>query len=64
MRVVGYGRSLRVENRVPGGDFNAYLAMAAMSGAGLHGVDEKLPLEPAFEAAVTDWEHVRGFERL
>jgi glutamine synthetase len=116
MRVVGHGPSLRVENRVPGGDVNPYLAMAAIIAAGLHGIDEKLPLEPAFEgnaytadkprvpttllearelfagsdvaraafgddvvthylnaadvelrafeAAVTDWEHFRGFERL
>jgi glutamine synthetase len=116
MRVVGHGPSLRVENRVPGGDVNPYLAMAAIIASGLHGIDEKLPLEPAFEgnaytadkprvpttllearelfagsdvaraafgddvvthylnaadvelrafeAAVTDWEHFRGFERL
>jgi glutamine synthetase len=116
MRVVGHGPSLRVENRVPGGDVNPYLAMAAIIASGLHGIDEKLSLEPAFEgnaytadkprvpttllearelfagsdvartafgddvvthylnaadvelrafeAAVTDWEHFRGFERL
>ncbi len=115
-RVVGHGPSLRVENRVPGGDVNPYLALAAMIAAGLHGVDEGLALEPAFEgnayesekprvpatlrdardlfagsavaraafgddvvdhylnyadvelaafdAAVTDWERFRGFERL
>jgi glutamine synthetase len=49
MRVVGHGPSLRVENRVPGGDVNPYLAMAAIIAGGLHGIDEKLPLEPAFE---------------
>ena len=116
MRVVGHGSSLRVENRVPGGDVNPYLALAAIIAAGLHGVDGELPLEPelrgnayasdkarvpstlrdaaaafdgsvlarsafgdevvdhyvhaarvelsAFDAAVTDWERVRGFERL
>jgi glutamine synthetase len=116
LRVVGHGPSLRVENRVPGGDVNPYLALAAMIAAGLHGIDAGLELEPvfegnaytadkprvpstlrdardrfaasavardalgedvvahyvnaadvelrAFEAAVTDWERFRGFERL
>jgi glutamine synthetase len=55
MRLVGQGQSLRVENRVPGGDVNPYLAVAAMIAAGLRGVDTELPLEPAFEGnAYTD----------
>jgi glutamine synthetase len=116
LRVVGSGHSLRFENRVPGGDVNPYLAVAALIAAGLHGIDRELPLEDAFSgnayhsdkprvpttlgearalfaasgvareafgsdvvahylncadvelaafnAAVTDWERVRGFERL
>lgn len=116
LRVVGHGQSLRFENRVPGGDVNPYLAVAALIAAGLHGVENELELEDefvgnayasdrpsvpttlreaadlfgaseiareafgkdvvdhylnaakveleAFEAAVTDWEKVRGFERL
>ena len=116
LRVIGHGPSLRVENRVPGGDVNPYLALAAMIASGLHGIDAELELEPpfegnaytadkprvpstllqarelfaasdvareafgedvvahylnyadvelrAFEAAVTDWERFRGFERL
>lgn len=116
LRVVGHGESLRVENRVPGGDVNPYLAVAAMIAAGLHGIDNELPLEPeltgnaytsgrptvpttlreaaevlaqskparlafgddvvehylnaarveltAYDAAVTDWEKIRAFERL
>ncbi|WP_067568232.1 glutamine synthetase family protein [Nocardia acidivorans] len=116
LRVVGHGPSLRFENRVPGGDVNPYLAVAATIAAGLHGLEQQLPLEPefhgnayrsqrprvphtlrdaahlfgeskvarrafgeevvrhyrnaaqveldAFDAAVTDWERVRGFERL
>jgi glutamine synthetase len=116
LRVVGHGTSLRVENRVPGGDVNPYLAVAALIAAGLHGIEEQLPLQPpflgnayrsegprvpgnlreaselfvaspvakaafgsevvdhyanaarvelaAFDAAVTDWERRRGFERL
>ncbi len=120
MRVVGHGSGLRVENRVPGGDVNPYLAISAMVAAGLHGIENDLPLEPAFagnayaavdsgqaesvphtlrdalelwerssiardafgeevvahyanyarvelaayDSTVTDWERVRGFERL
>ena len=116
MRVVGHGGSLRVENRLPGGDVNPYLAIAAMIAAGLHGIENELSLEEefagnayeadkphvptnlreaqqlfaqseaarsafgvevvehylnmarveieAFEAAVTDWERYRNFERL
>jgi len=116
IRVVGHGSSLRLENRVPGGDVNPYLACAAMIAAGLHGIAAELPLEEAFagnayrsdkprvptslreaaelfaesklarlafgdevvehylnmarvevnayDAAVTDWERYRGFERL
>ncbi len=48
LRLVGHGLSLRVENRTPGGDVNPYLAVAAMIAAGLHGIDNELPLEPAF----------------
>jgi glutamine synthetase len=116
LRLVGHGSSLRVENRVPGGDVNPYLAVTAMIAAGLHGIDHELPLEPpmtgnaysdtsarvphtlrdsldlwekselaresfgaevvehyanyarveltAYDAAVTDWELRRCFERL
>ena len=116
LRVVGHGESLRVESRVPGGDVNPYLAVAALVAAGLHGIENELELEPAyvgnaylsdrprvpptlrdaaaafgeskvaraafgddvvahylnaarveqaaFDAAVTDWELRRGFERL
>jgi glutamine synthetase len=55
MRLVGHSHGLRVENRAPGGDVNPYLAVAAMIAAGLHGIDNQLPLEPAFEGnAYTD----------
>ena len=118
LRVVGRGPSLRAEWRVPGGDVNPYLAVAALIAAGLHGIDNELELPPefvgnayepdhprpclpanlreaaqllqesevalgafgqpviehylnaahveldAFDAAVTDWERIRGFERL
>jgi glutamine synthetase len=48
LRVVGHGSSLRFENRVPGGDVNPYLAVAALIAAGLHGVENRLELEPEF----------------
>jgi glutamine synthetase len=117
LRLVGHGPSLRVENRVPGGDVNPYLALSAMVAGALYGVENNLELEPitagnayedaaaprvpttlrdslalwesggvaraafgdevvahytnyakvelaAFDAAVTDWEMMRGFERL
>ncbi|MFD4375910.1 glutamine synthetase family protein [Streptomyces sp. NPDC058486] len=115
-RVVGHGPSTRFENRVPGGDVNPYLAVAAMIAAGLHGIERGLELPSpcagnaytadhthvpttlreaaelwetseiakeafgdevvahylnmarvelaAFDAAVTDWELRRSFERL
>ncbi|MEV4974355.1 glutamine synthetase family protein [Streptomyces scopuliridis] len=116
LRVVGHGRSLRFENRLPGGDVNPHLAVAGMVAAGLYGIENELELpEPcagnaytsiyeqvpttlreaaelwenspiaraafgdevvahyrnmarvevkAFDAAVTDWELRRSFERL
>ena len=48
-RLVGHGASLRLENRIPGGDVNPYLATAALVAAGLAGIEEELELEPAFE---------------
>jgi glutamine synthetase len=116
VRLVGHGPSARMENRVPGGDVNPYLALAAMIAGGLHGIEKGLQLEPplegnaylsdrprvpatlraardvftssavaraafgdevvdhytnmadvelaAFDAAVTDWERRRSFERM
>lgn len=116
IRLVGTGASARLENRVPGGDVNPYLALAAMIAGGLHGIEKGLTLEPAlvgnaytsgrpevpktlreaahlfsaspiaraafgddvvdhytnmatvelaaFDAAVTDWELKRSFERM
>ena len=45
VRLVGTGAGARMENRLPGGDVNPYLALAAMLAGGLHGIDAKLPLE-------------------
>jgi len=115
-RVVGKGAGMRVENRVPGGDVNPYLATAAMIAAGISGIEQGLDLEEItegngyiadkprvassmraaaelfaassfarsafgdavvdhyvhyanteireFESVVTEWERMRGFERL
>jgi len=48
VRVVGHGAGLRFENRVPGGDVNPYLAVAALIASGLHGVENELEPVPAF----------------
>jgi len=48
-RVVGSGRGLRVETRIPGGDVNPYLAFAALLAAGLHGLEQELELPPPLE---------------
>ncbi|MFI6575873.1 glutamine synthetase family protein [Nocardiopsis sp. NPDC050513] len=44
VRVVGSGESARIEFRVPGGDANPYLAVAAIVAAGLYGIEQALPL--------------------
>jgi len=48
-RVLGHGAGLRVENRLPGGDVNPYLALAAMIAAGLDGIERELPPQGAHE---------------
>ncbi|MFV0136991.1 glutamine synthetase family protein [Streptomyces sp. HMX87] len=60
LRVVGHGRSLRFENRLPGGDVNPHLAVAGMVAAGLYGVEHRLELpDPCPGNAYTaDFEHV------
>lgn len=49
LRLVGHGAGLRLENRVPGGDVNPYLAVAGIIAAGLDGIKNKMALEPIFE---------------
>jgi glutamine synthetase len=49
VRLVGHGPSARMENRVPGGDVNPYLALAAMLAGGRHGIDQGLELEPGLK---------------
>ncbi|MDB5585178.1 MAG: glutamine synthetase [Devosia sp.] len=50
------GKAIRVECRIGGADLNPYLAMAALIAAGIKGIEDKLPLEPAFvgDAYVTE----------
>jgi glutamine synthetase len=48
-RVVGHGDSLRVETRIPGGDVNPYLAVAALVAAGLRGIEDEMPLGDPYE---------------
>ena len=45
VRLVGHGASARMENRLPGGDVNPYLALAAMVAGGLYGIENELELE-------------------
>ncbi len=49
VRLVGHCSSARMENRLPGGDVNPYLALAAMIAGGLYGIEEELVLEPELE---------------
>ena len=54
IRLVGSGAAARMENRVPGGDVNPYLALAAMLAGGLHGIENGLELgEPLAGNAYT-----------
>ena len=49
LRLVGKGASLRLENRVAGGDVNPYLAVSGIIAAGLDGIKNKMQVEPAFQ---------------
>ncbi len=71
-RVVGHGKSFRVESRIPGADGNPYLAFAATIAAGLHGIENRI--EPpdmyvgnAYEAKDVErvpWNIVEAMEEL
>ncbi|MER6255654.1 glutamine synthetase family protein [Streptomyces sp. NPDC001584] len=60
LRVVGHGRSMRFENRLPGGDVNPYLAVAGLVAAGLYGIEHRLELPEACggNAYTADYAHV------
>jgi len=48
-RIVGHGPSQRIETRIPGGDVNPYLALAALIAAGLYGIEQELELPEPLE---------------
>ncbi|MER5894675.1 glutamine synthetase family protein [Streptomyces sp. NPDC001876] len=60
LRVVGHGRSMRFENRLPGGDVNPYLAVAGLVAAGLHGIEHALELPDACEGNA----YTAGYEQV
>ncbi|NND05569.1 MAG: glutamine synthetase [Saprospiraceae bacterium] len=47
-RVVGQGKSLRIECRIPGADCNPYLAFAASLASGLEGIRAQIEPPPIF----------------
>jgi glutamine synthetase len=71
-RLVGHGKSFRVESRIPGADANPYLAFAATIAAGLHGIENRIdPPDPyagnAYEAEDVErvpWNIVEAINEL
>lgn len=51
-RVVGSGKSLRIESRIPGADCNPYLAFAAAIASGLEGIRNQIEPPLNFEGDV------------
>jgi len=51
-RVVGHGKSLRIECRIPGADCNPYLAFAAAVASGLDGIRRKTEPPQIFEGDI------------
>jgi glutamine synthetase len=48
-RIVGEGKAMRTETRIPGGDVNPYLSFAALLAAGLYGIENELEPPPPLE---------------
>jgi glutamine synthetase len=48
-RLVGHGRSFRLESRIPGADVNPYLAYAATIAAGLNGIEREIDPPARFD---------------
>jgi glutamine synthetase len=61
VRVVGSGKALRIENRLPGGDSNPYLAFASVLAAGADGIEGKI--EPPDEFRGNGYE-AKGYPRI
>lgn len=57
-RVVGAGKSLRIECRIPGADCNPYLAFAASLASGLKGIEERLDPPECFTGDVYAAQHL------
>ncbi len=57
-RVVGKGKSLRIECRIPGADCNPYLAYTAVLASGLDGIANKIEPPPLFEGDVYAAQHL------
>jgi len=51
-RVVGSGKSLRIECRIPGADCNPYLAYTAALASGLDGIANRIEPPPIFEGDI------------
>ncbi|MCA9906751.1 MAG: glutamine synthetase, partial [Anaerolineae bacterium] len=51
-RVVGQGKGLRIESRIPGADINPYLAYAAALASGLDGIRNQIEPPPSFEGDI------------
>ncbi len=51
-RVVGHGKSLRIECRIPGADCNPYLAYAAALASGIDGIKNKIEPPAIFKGDV------------
>eukprot|EP00744_Colponema_vietnamica_P014537 GILI01020347.1.p1 GENE.GILI01020347.1~~GILI01020347.1.p1 ORF type:complete len:506 (-),score=117.38 GILI01020347.1:157-1542(-) len=62
-RVVGSGKSLRIEARLPGADCNPYLVFAASIASGLEGIKNKLELPPMLQGDAYK-RRVSGRDRL
>ena len=50
--VVGHGKAMRIESRIPGADINPYLAYAAAIASGLDGIEKQIEPPPIFEGDV------------
>ena len=57
-RVVGQGKSLRIECRIPGADCNPYLAYAAALASGLDGIANRIEPPEIFEGDVYAARHL------
>jgi glutamine synthetase len=57
-RVVGTGKSLRIECRIPGADCNPYLVFAASLASGLAGIENQIEPPALFEGDVYHAEEI------